>query len=81
MPRMADWGGLIIGVPNREPNTPPLLQKITLKLQLVILPVTYAAKGSVRYGRYYVTLRYRLGSGSGSFLKAASCIIPGVKIW
>ena len=25
MPRMADCGGLIIGVPNNEPNTPPLL--------------------------------------------------------
>lgn len=25
MPRMADCGGLIIGVPNSEPNTPPLL--------------------------------------------------------
>ncbi len=25
MPRMADCGGLIIGVPNKEPNTPPLL--------------------------------------------------------
>lgn len=25
MPRMADWGGLMMGVPNREPNTPPLL--------------------------------------------------------
>ena len=24
MPRIADWGGLIIGVPNRDPNTPPL---------------------------------------------------------
>ena len=23
MPRMADWGGLMIGVPNMEPNTPP----------------------------------------------------------
>ena len=26
MPRMADWGGLMMGVPNREPNTPPLLE-------------------------------------------------------
>ena len=25
IPRIADWGGLIIGVPNNEPNTPPLL--------------------------------------------------------
>merc|ERR1719222_477338 len=25
MPRMADWGGLMMGVPNKEPNTPPLL--------------------------------------------------------
>ena len=25
MPRMADWGGLMMGVPNMEPNTPPLL--------------------------------------------------------
>ena len=25
IPRMADWGGLMMGVPNREPNTPPLL--------------------------------------------------------
>ena len=25
MPRMADWGGLMMGVPIREPNTPPLL--------------------------------------------------------
>ena len=24
IPRIADWGGLIIGVPNIEPNTPPL---------------------------------------------------------
>lgn len=24
MPRMADWGGLIMGVPIMEPNTPPL---------------------------------------------------------
>lgn len=23
MPRMADWGGLMIGVPNIEPKTPP----------------------------------------------------------
>lgn len=23
MPRMADWGGLMMGVPNIEPNTPP----------------------------------------------------------
>lgn len=25
MPRMADCGGLMMGVPNKEPNTPPLL--------------------------------------------------------
>ena len=25
MPRMADWGMLIIGVPNSDPKTPPLL--------------------------------------------------------
>jgi hypothetical protein len=25
IPRIADCGGLIIGVPNNEPNTPPLL--------------------------------------------------------
>uniref|UniRef100_A0A6B0UJ95 Uncharacterized protein n=1 Tax=Ixodes ricinus TaxID=34613 RepID=A0A6B0UJ95_IXORI len=25
MPRMADWGGLMMGVPNMEPKTPPLL--------------------------------------------------------
>ena len=25
IPKMADCGGLMIGVPNREPNTPPLL--------------------------------------------------------
>lgn len=24
IPRMADWGRLIIGVPNKDPNTPPL---------------------------------------------------------
>ncbi|KAH3858902.1 hypothetical protein DPMN_101546 [Dreissena polymorpha] len=24
MPKMADWGGLMIGVPNMEPKTPPL---------------------------------------------------------
>ena len=23
IPKMADWGGLIIGVPIRDPNTPP----------------------------------------------------------
>ena len=25
IPKIADWGGLIIGVPNREPKTPPLI--------------------------------------------------------
>ena len=30
MPRIADWGGLIIGVPNREPNTPPLLKVVNV---------------------------------------------------
>merc|ERR1719347_2469048 len=25
IPRMADWGGLMMGVPNRDPKTPPLL--------------------------------------------------------
>lgn len=25
MPKMADWGGLMMGVPKRDPNTPPLL--------------------------------------------------------
>jgi hypothetical protein len=39
MPRMADWGGLIIGVPNREPNTPPLLQK---KSTLIIHKITFS---------------------------------------
>lgn len=24
MPRMADWGGLMIGVPIKDPKTPPL---------------------------------------------------------
>ena len=28
IPRIADCGGLMIGVPNREPNTPPLLQVV-----------------------------------------------------
>merc|ERR1719273_2028183 len=23
IPRIADWGGFMIGVPNKEPNTPP----------------------------------------------------------
>ena len=25
MPKMADWGGLMIGVPKSDPKTPPLL--------------------------------------------------------
>lgn len=25
IPKMADWGGLIMGVPIRDPKTPPLL--------------------------------------------------------
>jgi hypothetical protein len=25
MPKIADWGGLMIGVPMSDPNTPPLL--------------------------------------------------------
>ena len=32
MPRIADWGGLIIGVPNREPNTPPLLKVVNISI-------------------------------------------------
>ena len=39
MPRMADWGGLMMGVPIMEPNTPPLL--------MVKVPPSMSSRASV----------------------------------
>ena len=35
MPRMADWGGLMMGVPNKEPNTPPLLHLKIIMMKMI----------------------------------------------
>lgn len=53
MPRMADCGGLMMGVPNRDPNTPPLLMvNVPPSMSSMASLLSRAYKTKVKKGRW-----------------------------